>query len=115
MHEVTGDMIVTTPRVCGLAEVPLAHQQMQRHRSCRIDRCGWKWIAYCTLVQHGRIAPQQSSPRERAHARGIDFAGSGIGPSSVADATELQTLQQVLDGLAALAVPPTGWNTRLER
>ncbi|BCK54996.1 hypothetical protein [Nocardia wallacei] len=115
MHEMISAMTVTPPRICGLAEVLLAHQQMQRHRGCRIDRCGWKWVAYCTLVHHGRIAPQRTGPRERAHARGIDFPVGGVGPARIADAPELPTLQQVLDGLAALAMPPTGWNTRFER
>ena len=101
------DTVLTSPPVCGLSDLVLAHRHMQQHRGCRIDRCGWKWIAYRTLVHYGRIAPQQSSPRERAHAGGITFPANDIGTELPDDTPELPTLQQVLDGLAALATPPS--------
>ncbi|WP_174183430.1 hypothetical protein [Nocardia barduliensis] len=103
MHE---DTIVTAPTVCDLAEVGSAHRQMQRHRACRIERCGWKWVAFYTLVRHGRLVPQESGPRERAHRRGIAFPvdGTGLPPGEM---PEVSTVQQVLDGLSSLALPPT--------
>lgn len=48
--------IVTPPRVCGNAEVELAHEQMRVHRACRIALCVWKAAAYYTLIDAGRIA-----------------------------------------------------------
>lgn len=81
---------------------------MQRHRACRIEQCAWKWVAYCTLVQRGRIVPQQFSPRERAHRRGIAFPidHSERGPA-LEGTPDVVTFQQVLDGLArpALSTP----------
>ncbi|WP_067477418.1 hypothetical protein [Nocardia amamiensis] len=101
MSEIT---LVTPPSVCGLAEIELAHRQMQRHRACRIDRCAWKWVAYCTLVHYGRVKPPELSPRERAYLRGIAFPAvdhdHGPRPDGMPKA---QTFQQVLDGLSALA------------
>ncbi|WP_280491317.1 hypothetical protein [Nocardia asiatica] len=96
-------VILAPPRVCASAEVELAHQQMQRHRACRIERCAWKWVAYCTLVWSGRIVPQRFSPRERAHRRGIAFPldYSGRGPA-LEGTPEVATLRQVLEGLAQL-------------
>lgn len=109
--------------VCGVADVELAHRLMRRHRECRVERCAWKWVAYCTLVHSGRLAPQSESPRERAYRRGIEFRNaapgsevrveSGAGSSVELDAvvddgasarqptamTDLTTLRQVLDGL----------------
>ncbi|MFI5540501.1 hypothetical protein ACIA5H_29330 [Nocardia sp. NPDC051900] len=58
-------VIVVPPRACASADPEVAHQQMRRHRACRIEQCAWKWVAYCTLVQSGRMVPQQFSPRER--------------------------------------------------
>ncbi|MFD0366204.1 hypothetical protein ACFQZZ_32610 [Nocardia sp. GCM10030253] len=101
------ETIVTPPTICGSAEVELAHRQMRRHRACRIDRCAWKWVAYYTLVHHSRIAPQEFSPRERAHLRGIAFPIDTIERCQPDGAPELPTFQQVLDGLAQLALPPT--------
>ncbi|BDT93872.1 hypothetical protein [Nocardia sputorum] len=102
-------VILAPPRVCASADLELAHQQMQRHRACRIERCGWKWVAYSTLVQSGRIVPQRFSPRERAHRRGIAFPldHSGRGPA-LEGTPEVATFQQVLDGLAQLALSPAG-------
>ncbi|WP_328406223.1 hypothetical protein [Nocardia sp. NBC_00403] len=100
------DTIVTPPNICGSAEVELAHRQMRRHRACRIDRCAWKWVAYYTLVHHGRIAPQEFSPRERAHLRGIDFPTDTTERCLPDGAPEPLAFQQVLDGLAQLALPP---------
>jgi hypothetical protein len=109
------DTIVTPPNICGSAEVELAHRQMRRHRACRIERCAWKWVAYYTLVQHGRIAPQELSPRERAHLRGIDFPTEATGRCLPDRTPEPQTFQHVLDGLAQLALPPTYPGTGGER
>lgn len=99
-------VILAPPRVCASADLGLAHRQMQRHRACRIEQCAWKWVAYCTLVQSGRIVPQQFSPRERAHRRGIAFPldDSGRGPA-LEGTPDVVTFQQVLDGLAQLALP----------
>lgn len=66
-------VIVTPSRICDNADVELAHKQMQRHLTCRVDHCLWKAAAHRTLVDAGRLAPQTSSPRERAAARGIAF------------------------------------------
>lgn len=96
------DTIATPPAICGSAEIELAHQQMRRHRACRIELCAWKWVAYNTLVANGRIAPQTVGPRERAHRRGIEFPTA---PSPVAGSLsdcgtpEFTLLQRVLDGL----------------
>ncbi|MFI9635751.1 hypothetical protein ACIHAX_23990 [Nocardia sp. NPDC051929] len=101
-------MIVVPPRACASADLEVAHQQMQRHRACRIEQCAWKWVAYCTLVQSGRMVPQQFSPRERAHRRGIAFPidHSERGPA-LEGTPDVVTFQQVLDGLArpALSTP----------
>ncbi|WP_330257056.1 hypothetical protein OG874_22305 [Nocardia sp. NBC_00565] len=98
------DALLTPPNICGFAEVELAHTQMQQHCACRIERCAWKRAAYYTLVRHGRIAPPKLSPRERAHRRGIEFPKDTINyvPEGM---PELQTFQDVLDGLAQLALP----------
>ncbi|WP_280258758.1 hypothetical protein [Nocardia wallacei] len=84
--------------ICGLAEVESAHRLMRRHRGCRVEHCEWKRVAYLTLVLHGRIAPQELGPRERAYQRGIPFP-------EIEFATDPPTLQQVLDGLTRLAMP----------
>lgn len=101
-------VIVVPPRACASADLEVAHQQMQRHRACRIEQCAWKWVAYCTLVQSGRMVPQQFSPRERAHRRGIVFPidHSERGPA-LEGTPDVVTFQQVLDGLArpALSTP----------
>ncbi|WP_174184690.1 hypothetical protein [Nocardia barduliensis] len=97
-------VLVAPPGICGSAEVELAHQQMRRHRDCRIDRCAWKSVAFHTLVRHGRIVPQRTSPRERAHLRGIDFPTDHAGTALSADSMpEPWTFQQVLEGLRKLA------------
>ncbi|MEV6139324.1 hypothetical protein AB0L63_25385 [Nocardia sp. NPDC051990] len=105
------ESILTPPSICGSAEIDLAHRLMRRHRECRIHRCAWQWVAYRTLVQYGRIAPQPLSPRERAHRRSIEFSTTAPssrqtpGPDSVfpCGAAEPVTLHQVLDGLRELA------------
>lgn len=118
-----GEEVLAAPVVCGGADVELAHRLMRRHRECRVERCAWKWVAYCTLVQLGRLAPQSASPRERAYRRGIEFgnaatasafrsesdAGSSVELDAAVDdgasarqptaMTDLATLRQVLDGL----------------
>ncbi|MEV4127981.1 hypothetical protein [Nocardia sp. NPDC049707] len=112
------DTIATAPAICGSAEIELAHQQMRRHRACRIETCAWKWVAYHTLVANGRIAPQRVSPRERAHRRGIEFP---IAPSltdgslSACGTTEFTLLQRVLDGLLQDMRAPLGDGCEGER
>lgn len=102
------DTIVTPPRICGSAEVKLAHRQMRLHRACRIEQCAWKWVAYYTLVRRGRIVPQELSPRERAHSRGIAFPIDAAELGHPRDGIpDVMTFQQVLDGLARLALPAT--------
>ncbi|WP_169812355.1 hypothetical protein [Nocardia gamkensis] len=82
----------------------MAHRLMRRHRECRVDRCAWKWVAFYTLVRRGRIVPQQSSPREHAHRRGIAFPVDHTDhPPSRDDVPEPRTFQQVLEGLSKLA------------
>ncbi|MBF6287604.1 hypothetical protein [Nocardia cyriacigeorgica] len=119
-----GEEVLAAPVVCGVADVELAHRVMRRHRECRVERCAWKWVAYCTLVHVGRLAPQSVSPRERAYRRGIEFGTAATasdvrsGARSVGlDATvhegasvrqptamtDLATLRQVLDGLTRYA------------
>ncbi len=97
-------LLVSPPSICDRAEIELAHRQMRVHRACRIERCAWKWVAYYTLVQHGRITPPASSPRERAYRRGIHFPVDDTKPCA-GNTPELRTFQQVLDGLAQLALP----------
>ncbi|WP_280242910.1 hypothetical protein [Nocardia abscessus] len=107
------DAIIALPTICGFAEVDLAHRQMQRHRGCRIDRCAWKWVAYYTLVRHGRIVPQELSPRERAYRRGIDFPNDDAEHGLPRRQTpEITILEEVLDGLANLALLPTDRDNR---
>ncbi|MGY4099552.1 hypothetical protein ACW2Q0_08320 [Nocardia sp. R16R-3T] len=98
------ETIVTPLALCGSAEIELAHQQMRRHRACRIQVCAWKWVAYHTLVAYGRIAPQTLSPRERAHRRGIEFlAAAPQSPAtrslSACGTAEFTLLHRVLNGL----------------
>ncbi|MET8877113.1 hypothetical protein [Nocardia sp. NPDC004604] len=104
------DMIVTPPRVCGYADIALAHQQMREHRACRIGLCVWKAAAYYTLVGAGRVTPQSLTPRERSAARGLEFPpldreGSAQGGPTV------RTLREVLDKLTELALPIPGANS----
>ncbi|WP_280232390.1 hypothetical protein [Nocardia cyriacigeorgica] len=104
------DDVVAPLVVCESADVELAHQLMRRHRECRIERCAWKWVAYSTLVRFGRLAPQSTSPRERALLRGLEFPGGReVGQSALRTytdrcgdsiaMTDIATLRQVLDGL----------------
>lgn len=96
--------IVAPPLVCGYAEIELAHEQMRRHRTCRIQGCAWKAAAYQTLVHTGRIAPQSIPPRQRAAARDLPFPV--LGAESQPDVTPTpQTLREVLERLANLALP----------
>ncbi|MFF3568512.1 hypothetical protein [Nocardia jiangxiensis] len=96
----SGDDLVISSGVCDHAELELAHGLMQQHHMCRMDRCAWKWVAYGTLVHHGRIVPPEFSPRQRAHARGIEFPVAC--PAEPADYPEPQTFRQVLDTLDKL-------------
>ncbi|MGQ4600547.1 hypothetical protein [Nocardia sp. R6R-6] len=96
--------LVSPPRICAVAEIELAHRQMQRHCACQVDRCAWKWVAYYTLVRHGRMTPPELSPRERAYLRGVSFPADDTEWSPTHDnLPKVQTFQQVLDRLSALA------------
>ncbi|MEV2218484.1 hypothetical protein AB0E01_01215 [Nocardia vinacea] len=103
------DTILTPPGVCGYADAELAHEQMRKHRACRIGRCVWKTAAYYTLVDAGRLAPQSLTPRERAAARGIKFppldreVNAGGGPTA-------QTLRDVLNKLTELGLSASDTN-----
>ncbi|WP_433193211.1 hypothetical protein ACQP1G_31305 [Nocardia sp. CA-107356] len=97
-----GDTILTPPRICGHADVRLAHQLMRQHRACQVGLCAWKAAAFYTLVAAGRLAPQTLTPRERAAARNIDFPPLEAQPS-VYGGPPLRTLVEVLDKLSELA------------
>ncbi|MQY23463.1 hypothetical protein [Nocardia macrotermitis] len=97
----SGDELVIPSGVCDRAELELSHMLMQQHHVCRMDGCAWKWVAYGTLVHHGRIVPPESSPRQRAHARGIEFPVTPV--TSPANSLEPQTFRHVLDALDKLA------------
>ena len=101
--------IVTPPGVCGHADIELAHEQMRKHRGCRLGRCVWKAAAYYTLVDAGRLAPQSLTPRERAAARGIEFPSLGGEPLALGGPPQ-RTLREVLDRLSELALPVPGAN-----
>ncbi|MEV6320170.1 hypothetical protein AB0M45_03080 [Nocardia sp. NPDC051787] len=103
-------VIVTPPQVCDNADVELAHKQMQRHLACRVDHCLWKAAAHRTLVDAGRLAPQTSSPRERAAARGIAFPPLDSEPSAHSGPTT-QTIREVLSKLSELASPAPSTNS----
>lgn len=105
-----GAVIVTASQICHRADVELAHEQMQRHLACRVDRCVWKAAAYRTLVDAGRVAPQTSSPRERAAARRLAFPPLDSEPSAHSGPTT-QTIRDVLDKLSELASPAPGVNS----
>ena len=104
------ETIVTPPRVCGYADVELAHEQMRAHRACQIGRCVWKAAAYYTLVDAGRLAPQSLTPRERAAARGLVFPPLDRELCAEGGPTT-QTLLEVLDKLTELALPGAGTNS----
>ncbi len=96
--------IVAPPHVCSYAEVELAHEQMRRHRNCRIHGCAWKAAAYQTLVHAGRLAPQSVTPRQRAAQR--DLAFPVLGEEARPEVTPTpQTLREVLERLTDLALP----------
>lgn len=100
---VSDEAILTPPRVCGRADVRLAHELMRQHRVCRADRCIWKSAAYYTLVAAGHLAPQTLTPRERAAARNIAFPRLDAQPP-VCGGPPLRTLREVLERLSELAV-----------
>ncbi|MEV5835088.1 hypothetical protein [Nocardia sp. NPDC052112] len=103
-------VIVTPSQVCDNADVELAHKQMQRHLACRVAHCLWKAAAYHTLVDAGRLAPQTSSPRERAAARGIAFPPLDS-QSYVHNGPTTQTIHEVLSKLSELASPAPSAST----
>lgn len=96
--------IVTPPRVCGDADVELAHEQMRVHRACRVGLCVWKAAAYYTLIDAGRLAPQSLTPRARAAARGLEFPALERAVCAEGGPT-VQTLHEVLDKLSELGLP----------
>ncbi|WP_280373401.1 hypothetical protein [Nocardia abscessus] len=98
----TTDTLLVLPDVCRHADVRLAHEQMQVHLTCRIERCAWKAAAYRTLVSTGRLTPQAVTHRERAAARGMRFP-SFDEPDIAHHDLDVPTLQKVLEGLSALA------------
>ncbi|WP_067888137.1 hypothetical protein [Nocardia vaccinii] len=98
----TGETIVIPSTVCERAELGLAHDQMQRHLDCRIDRCAWKWVAHATLVHHGRVVPPLTGPHERAYRRGLALPVEAT-VTRAPNITEPQTFQKILDGLDRLA------------
>ncbi|NKY43400.1 hypothetical protein [Nocardia cerradoensis] len=98
------DALLALPGICDLSQIELAHDLMQHHRTCRIDQCAWKQVAYRTLVHFRRVEPPRLSPRERAHRRGVEFpVGSGVSGSSRQNVVPIETFQQVLAGLTELA------------
>lgn len=72
----TGDTILVPDDICAHADLELAHHQMQLHRTCRIDLCAWKWVAYLTLIHYGHVVPPDTSPHDRALERGLAQPGS---------------------------------------
>lgn len=94
--------------MCVDADLAVAHEQMRKHRECRIDRCGWKSAAYRTLVAAGRLVPQAMSPRERAAARGLAYPVAQEATGTAADAPDAARLREVLRMLDELALPPDG-------
>lgn len=92
----TGDTIVIPSEICEHATLNLAHAQMQHHLDCRIDHCAWKWVAYATLVHHGRIVPPPTAPHGGARHRTVPTLNSTNHP-------EPQPFQKILDGLDRLA------------
>ncbi|WP_280309377.1 hypothetical protein [Nocardia abscessus] len=97
----TTDALLVAPDICRHADVRLAHEQMQVHLTCRIERCAWKAAAYRTLVSTGRLTPQAVTHRERAAARGMRFP-SYDEPDIAHHDLDVPTLQKVLEGLSAL-------------
>ncbi len=95
------DVLLVLPDVCRHADLRLAHEQMQVHLTCRIERCAWKAAAYRTLVSTGRLTPQAVTHRERAAARGMRFP-SYDEPDIAHHDLDVPTLQKVLEGLSAL-------------
>lgn len=98
------DALLALPDICDRSQIELAHDLMQQHRNCRIEQCAWKQVAYRTLVHFRRVEPPRSSPRERAHRRGVEYpVGSGVSGSPCHHAVPIETFQQVLAGLTELA------------
>ncbi|MQY18574.1 hypothetical protein [Nocardia macrotermitis] len=91
-----GETIVIPSEVCDRAELDLAHTQMQLHRHCRLDHCAWKWVAYTTLVHHGRIVPPLTTLRTRARRRDLSLP-------TTANPPDPQLFREILDGLTRLA------------
>ena len=101
------DTFVSTPGLCEHTQIDLAHELMQAHRSCRVQHCAWKQVAYRTLVHYRRLEPPRWSPRERAHLRGVEFPlRAAIYGAPAPTEVPAATFQQVLAGLNELANEP---------
>ncbi|WP_156511273.1 hypothetical protein [Nocardia nova] len=83
--------------------VAAAQQIMQEHVDCRAVECPRKASAYSCLVREGKIVPPVDSPRERAAARGLRFRPRRTDDAPLPDGVNLETLLDVLSGLADYA------------
>ncbi|MFF0452277.1 hypothetical protein [Nocardia africana] len=83
--------------------VASAQQIMQQHVNCRAVECPRKASAYSCLVRVGKIVPPVDSPRERAAARGLRFRPRRTNDGPLPDGVNLETLLDVLSGLADYA------------
>lgn len=83
--------------------VAAAQQIMQQHVNCRAAQCPRKASAYSHLVREGKIVPPVDSPRERAAARGLRFRPRSTNDAPLPDGINLETLLDVLSGLAHYA------------
>ncbi|OXR45522.1 hypothetical protein B7C42_02647 [Nocardia cerradoensis] len=83
--------------------VASAQQIMQEHVNCRAVECPRKASAYSCLVRAGKIVPPVDSPRERAAARGLRFRPRRTNDCPLPDGVNLETLLDVLSGLADYA------------
>ncbi len=88
--------------------VASAQRIMQRHKTCQALECPRKASAYSFLVREGKIIPPVETPRERAAARGIPFRASPHSDASLPGGVTMETLLDILDGLAAYS--PVGKN-----
>lgn len=83
--------------------VASAHQIMQEHVDCRAVECPRKASAYSCLVREGKIVPPVDSPRERPAGRGLRFRPRRTDDAPLPDGVNLETLLDVLSGLADYA------------
>ncbi|WP_216903751.1 hypothetical protein [Nocardia alni] len=95
----TGETIVIPSEICPRADLGLAHHQMQRHLSCRIDHCAWKWVAYTTLIHHGHVVPAEFGPLDRAEQRGLHLPATSLSPATMPEPQPFWQLGDNLDRL----------------